>query len=1044
MNKIIKKNNETVDSQPLVSIIIRTKNRTQLLKQSIASLAEQTYSNVELIVINDGGCDVTEVYETFSSMFFAIKLHDFISSSGRSNAANKGLEMAQGQYVGFLDDDDWLAPEHISILVKELEIHPTDNVVAVYASTDCIDTDNNEVVRTYAQEFDSTLLKIENYIPLHALLFKRCVLDTQPICSFDPGLDLYEDWDFWLQLLRHGDFIHSGKVTAFYRIIPGSGEGVYAEEKRSIEALENITEKWVKCLSPKDYMRLIGRTRFLQKQSIELEKKRGEIEQRYEKRLLQEKNSIIENYENEITRLNQERTLEGGKINLHYENEIKCLSVSQKDEIKRLSDSHEGEIKRLSESYDGEIKRLSDSHEGKINRLSNNYEGVVKQLADSQKRSAKNSAEAYEKEIQLEKQQQIISENYENEIKRLSNEYGEILSSTSWQITKPLRFIRRKLSLFDGKSQYVIKKNLFSMAMLVYRMPMLRKLIQRIPFAQKQRIRNFLINNRMPESLEQANNFEARLAANSVSILIPVYNHAEYLRECIDSAINQSWSDTEVLICDDASPDPAVKQILLEYVDHPRCNVLFSEENEGICNTQNKLLAIASGDIIAFLDCDDYLSLDAVERCVQHWKEDTVYLHTGRINVDENGDEINRISFELLPRKDYFEENLERMFATHFKLIHRNAIAKVGAFDPRFDSAQDYEMLMRVAFHYPTEAFVHLPEFLYCHRLHEKQTTEVMNKKQLNDTETIQAEARLRKSIRQGEFKHFISIIMLSYGKKNQTLEAIQSLKKTINIQHEIILFDNGSEADTVNFIKAEIDGHFENVKVFYNDSNLGPAAGRRAALEHASGEWIIIFDNDEIAEPGWLEELLVRANSDKNIGAVCCKVVFPDKSLQFSGGYIRHEDEQLIELDLYDRGINTYDLSTAVFRDCDWCPIGATLFTSNPAVFLHEGYPNVFEDAGVSMALKKQGKRLVNSPGSWVWHEHIVFQKKSEVDMHDKYLSERYNPKRMLTSIKSFYRENNLIIHDEYIWRENDLYKLSRSELIELLKENNIELECA
>src|SRR5690606_28194525 len=119
-------------------------------------------------------------------------------------------------------------------------------------------------------------------------------------------------------------------------------------------------------------------------------------------------------------------------------------------------------------------------------------------------------------------------------------------------------------------------------------------------------------------------------------------------------------------------------------------------KNEGISASQNWLLIASTGDVIAFLDCDDYLADNAIETAMNAWRNDTVYLHTGRINIDENGQEVNRISFEHLPRQDYFSENLDRMFATHLKLIHRDAFAKVGLFDPRFDSAQDYDMLMRI------------------------------------------------------------------------------------------------------------------------------------------------------------------------------------------------------------------------------------------------------------------------------------------------------------------------------------------------------------
>jgi hypothetical protein len=209
--------------------------------------------------------------------------------------------------------------------------------------------------------------------------------------------------------------------------------------------------------------------------------------------------------------------------------------------------------------------------------------------------------------------------------------------------------------------------------------------------------------------------------------------------------------------------------------------------------------------------------------------------------------------------------------------------------------------------------------------------------------------------------------------------------------------------------------------------------------LEHASGEWFIIFDNDEIPEPGWIEELLLRAESNPKTGAVCCRVTFPDGRLQFSGGKVDQPDpmDEIIDLGLHDYGKPYSDLSTCTFREVDWCPIGATLFTVNIAPYLHDGYPNTFEDAGVSFALKKEGYRLLNAPGALVWHEHITFR--PDIEMGKKYMADRYNPKMMLKSVASFYAENQLIIKDEYIWRENGLHAMTRPQLVQALKQASL-----
>jgi hypothetical protein len=197
-------------------------------------------------------------------------------------------------------------------------------------------------------------------------------------------------------------------------------------------------------------------------------------------------------------------------------------------------------------------------------------------------------------------------------------------------------------------------------------------------------------------------------------------------------------------------------------------------------------------------------------------------------------------------------------------------------------------------------------------------------------------------------------------------------------------------------------------------------------------------FERNEERDEGLafdLQDLCTGSDAESpDIGAVVPRVFFPDNKLQFSGGGIRYIDEKFIELLRYDMGKSRFDPSTAQFRDCEWVPIGATLFKVDPSMYLHRGYQNLFEDAGVSFALRKQGYRLVNAPGALVLHNHFMFRDK--FSMKKKYLEDRYNPDGMLRAIASFYAENKLIIYDEYAWKENGIGKLSIEELKQKLVE--------
>ena len=483
-------------------------------------------------------------------------------------------------------------------------------------------------------------------------------------------------------------------------------------------------------------------------------------------------------------------------------------------------------------------------------------------------------AETRQKDAEIRQKDAEVRQNHaeiglwKEEVRQREEEIARLINSESWKITYPLRqlgFFARYLIKTGNYIAYTKPATVFRRAVVeLYHSPLVGFWLRFFPPTVKQRVKSWLLARGTPVSQQ-----EIPVINPKVSIIIPVFNHAEYLQECIASAVGQDYQNLEIMIVDDCSTDPRVKTILNTYSGNPRVKIIFNKENVGISETQNCALIHSTGDIIAFLDCDDYLTEDAVSSSLKHWNSSTVYLHTARVNIDRNNRVVQRISFEHLPRKDYFSENLERMYATHFKMLRRDVFAKVGLFDTRFNSAQDYDMLMRIAFHYPSHSFVFVPEFVYFHRLHERQESSKNEEKQLSNTSIIQREARLRKSISEGVFDKGVSIIMLSYGKYEQTADAIQSLINTVKIPFEIILFDNASDSETVNFLKAEIVGKYPSVRVIFNEVNLGPAGGRREALKYAKGPYYIIFDNDEIAQPGWIEELLVVGESSPDIAAV-------------------------------------------------------------------------------------------------------------------------------------------------------------------------------
>ena len=98
-----------------------------------------------------------------------------------------------------------------------------------------------------------------------------------------------------------------------------------------------------------------------------------------------------------------------------------------------------------------------------------------------------------------------------------------------------------------------------------------------------------------------------------VSVIIPVYNVEKYIRECLDSVVNQTLKDIEIILINDCSPDNSLN-IIKEYASADNRIVVVDQENCGCNKTRNNIIQIAKGEYISFIDADDIIDLDYFEK----------------------------------------------------------------------------------------------------------------------------------------------------------------------------------------------------------------------------------------------------------------------------------------------------------------------------------------------------------------------------------------------------------------------------------------------
>ena len=204
---------ELTKKLPLVSVIIPCYKQANFLPDSIGSVLNQTYTNWECIVVNDGSPDNTsEVVNKYISDYPEknISLLE-IPNGGLSFARNRGVEASRGEFILPFDSDDKFHPEYFERFVEMLLLNP--DISFVYCDRQDFGISNSSI---QAGEFNFNHLIHANHLN-YCSMYRRSVWDDAG--GYDESLDSYEDWDFWISAGKRG---HKGKRIAeflfYYRV----------------------------------------------------------------------------------------------------------------------------------------------------------------------------------------------------------------------------------------------------------------------------------------------------------------------------------------------------------------------------------------------------------------------------------------------------------------------------------------------------------------------------------------------------------------------------------------------------------------------------------------------------------------------------------------------------------------------------------------------------------------------------------------------------------------------------------------------------------
>ena len=219
---------------PLVNVLISTFNRPRYLYKALASVLNQSYENMQVFVINDGGKDVSDIIDSFcdSRVVFINRKEN----RGKAFSLNEALEKSEGKYVAYLDDDDIFYPGHIEILVDALE-NRTDCMAAysdLYKAYCRVSQDGDRQILSkvveVSRDFDRFFMLHFNHV-LHVSMMHRRDL-VEKTGSYNENLNVLIDWDMTRRLAFFTDFYHVYEITGQYYHPMGDSDRISVRQRK--------------------------------------------------------------------------------------------------------------------------------------------------------------------------------------------------------------------------------------------------------------------------------------------------------------------------------------------------------------------------------------------------------------------------------------------------------------------------------------------------------------------------------------------------------------------------------------------------------------------------------------------------------------------------------------------------------------------------------------------------------------------------------------------------------------------------------------------
>ena len=366
-----------------------------------------------------------------------------------------------------------------------------------------------------------------------------------------------------------------------------------------------------------------------------------------------------------------------------------------------------------------------------------------------------------------------------------------------------------------------------------------------------------------------------------VSIVIPIYNGANFAANAIDSALAQTYDNIEVVVVNDGSTDDGeTANICLSYGDRI---VYIEQENKGVAGAMNTAFEHLSGDLFCWLSHDDEHLPEKTEKQVKFLKRfgrDNLMLFGNYFLMDDNGKNWHESQMDqALLRKKPAIALLRGMVNGCTLMIPTHLIRKHLPFRTDLRFTQDYDMWDRIR---EDGEFIFQPETLVRYRIHPGQDTHnpkaniegdklwiwMMSRRTdtekvmlngsrkkyfselanfLKNTPYVEATAFAEKKAGKTEHETLVSVVIPFYNDTDMVCRAVKSALNQTHPNIEVIVVNDGSTVDVKKIRK--LASEHENVKLIEIE-NGGVGNARNTGLKHVSGEYIAFLDSDDTFHP--------------------------------------------------------------------------------------------------------------------------------------------------------------------------------------------------